>query len=69
MSIVDIRFRNEGGKVVLQVCEKEKLTHYGYHYDQEWRDAKVEDMLAVAEHLRWKYAPHQTQIPQALVDA
>lgn len=49
MSIDSVRFRSEGGLIVLQVLE---ATERGapYHNDRTaaWRDAKVEDLLNVS---------------------
>lgn len=58
MNIVDIRFRHEDGKVVLQVkAHRETYSAYHGHGDSaQWRDATMEDLLDVAACLREKYA-------------
>ena len=47
MSIESIRFRTEGNLVVLQVLDLGKRSLYDIE-KAEWRDAKVEDLLDVA---------------------
>jgi len=57
MSVNDIRFRSEGEMIVLQISvDKARSRYYENDLGSEWRDARVEDMLDVAEHLRMKYA-------------
>ena len=54
MSINDFRFRDSAGLVVLQVLEN-KSDSYGYSSNKsDWRDAKVEDLLDVADLIRRK---------------
>lgn len=49
MNVVAIRFRtNEEGLVVLQVSVHDKHSFSSYS-DTKWRDAKVEDLLEVAD--------------------
>jgi hypothetical protein len=48
MNICDIRFRNEGLFVVLQVCEKNDYNCYQNYNNEKWRDAKTEDLLEVS---------------------
>jgi len=49
MNVVGIRFRTEGALVVLQVCESKPARFNSYQQDDEWRDAKVEDLLDVSK--------------------
>lgn len=60
MSVDAIRFRAEGETVVLQVkARRETYPAYHGHGDSaQWRDAKLEDMLDVAECLRQQYREH-----------
>lgn len=54
MSISDFRFRDSAGLVVLQVFEYKNDFH-GYSSNKsDWRDAKVEDLLDVADLIRRK---------------
>lgn len=49
MNITAIRFRsNEEGLVILQV-QYNMSPSYSYHESRTWRDAKVEDLLEVAD--------------------
>lgn len=48
MTIEAIRFRAEGALIALQVKERKERVHYSYDSGAEWRDATVEDLLAVA---------------------
>lgn len=50
MNISDFRFRAEqnGELVILQVACYEK-TNYSFESSTKWRDAKVEDLLDLAE--------------------
>lgn len=65
MSINDIRFRAEGDTVVLQVkAHRETYPSYHGHGDSaQWRDAKLEDMLDVAECLKRKFEPARVDQP------
>ena len=57
MNINDIRFRSEGATVVLQVNAHRETypSYHGMSDSGEWRDAKMEDMLDVAECLKRKF--------------
>ena len=49
MTVTAIRFRsNEEGLVILQV-QINTSPSYSYHENRTWRDAKVEDLLEVAD--------------------
>lgn len=49
MTVIAIRFRsNEEGLVILQV-QINTSPSYSYHENSTWRDAKVEDLLEVAD--------------------
>lgn len=53
MTIEAIRFRTQDSLVVLQVCVSNNRQH-SYNTDPTWRDAKVEDLLLVANHCKNK---------------
>ena len=57
MSINDIRFALADDKVILQVMETPAVDHYQPYNSNKstWRNATVEDLLLVAEHLRNRY--------------
>lgn len=68
MSISDIRFTLADSKVILQVMETPAVDVYQSQYQNgfrssvaAWRDAKVEDLLLVAEHLRSRYPSCQQE--------
>jgi hypothetical protein len=44
-----VRYRVEGEFVVLQVLEQEAAWEYQHRVPSKWRDAKVTDLLNVAE--------------------
>ncbi len=49
MNVQEIRFRtNEEGFVILQVCVLDRHSFSSFS-DTKWRDAKVEDLLEVAD--------------------
>lgn len=59
--VLSIRFRAQGTLVVLQVlAEPEPVRmHFGdtYTSSAEWRDAKVEDLLAAADFMTTMHVP------------
>lgn len=63
MSINNIRFAQADGKVILQVEETPAVDAYQKYYGSKpvWRDATVEDLLDVAEHLRSRYPSYQQE--------
>lgn len=48
MNIRGIRFRTQDNLVILQVCVPDHRS-FSYQADATWRDAKVEDLLDVAD--------------------
>lgn len=48
MAVTGIRFRAQEDLVILQV-QINTSPSYSYHENRSWRDAKVEDLLEVAE--------------------
>lgn len=63
MSINNIRFALADSKVILQVLDTPAVDQYHSHYNSKvsWRDATVEDLLCVAEHLRSRYPSYQQE--------
>jgi hypothetical protein len=55
--ILDYRFRNEDGLVVLQVCEQDDYDRFSYNNKAAWRDAKTEDLLNVADLMHNRKTP------------
>ena len=60
MSILDIRFRVDGGLCIAQVfVQKERSIYDSYSGFAEWRDAKPEDILDIGRWLEQRQqAPH-----------
>lgn len=67
MSINGIRFRAEGELVVLQVSEY-KRSHYSFESDVQWRDAKVQDLLDVADEISRMSLPNRGNSIASVMD-
>lgn len=61
--ITGIRFRAEGEHVVLQVCDGINLL---FSKDEDWRDARVTDLLEVSAYTQTKLSSRVAKLEESL---